>query len=146
MRINKFHLNNHWSLSYSYENNHVVVGCAIFCQRWSNFAPFAGVIARHSTVVGKQGSMLAMFSGLFSPSTALLQPVAFAVHFQDMNVVRQAVEERAGEAFGAEDFGPLVGRQVRSDQDRATLVAQAEDPRTRAPLRFSTTAQSRGHR
>ncbi len=68
-----------------------------------------------------------MFSGLFLPSTALVQPVTFAVHFQDMDVVRQAVEERAGEAFGAEDFGPLVERQVRSDQDRAALIALAED-------------------
>ncbi len=62
--------------------------------------------------MGKLGSTLVIFSGLFLLPTPLVQPVAFAIHFEDMDVMGQAVEERAGEAFGAEDFGPLVERQV----------------------------------
>ena len=36
------------------------------------------------------------------------EAVGLAVHFQDMDVVGQAVEERAGEAFLAECGGPFV--------------------------------------
>ena len=32
------------------------------------------------------------------------QPEAVAVHLEDMDVVREAVEERAGEPLGAEAF------------------------------------------
>jgi hypothetical protein len=38
----------------------------------------------------------------------------------------EAVEERAGQAFGAEHAGPLVERQIAGDDDRAPLVALAE--------------------
>ncbi len=41
--------------------------------------------------------------------------------------MREAVEECPGEALGTEDLGPLVERQIGSDQDRAPLVALAED-------------------
>ena len=46
----------------------------------------------------------------FSLRSALCQAVGFAVHFQDVDVVGQAVEERAGETFLAERGGPLVER------------------------------------
>ena len=39
---------------------------------------------------------------------ALSQPVAFAVHLEDVDVVGEPVEERAGEALRAEHLGPLV--------------------------------------
>ena len=53
---------------------------------------------------------------LWSLSTlALFEPVAVAVHFQDMDVVGEAVEQCAGQSFGAEHAGPLVERQVRCD-------------------------------
>lgn len=41
-------------------------------------------------------------------------------------MVREAVEQRSGETFGAEDLGPLGERQVRGQHGEATLVALAE--------------------
>ena len=35
---------------------------------------------------------------------ALLQPIAVAVHFKDMDVVRQLVEQRSGESLGLDAF------------------------------------------
>ena len=49
-------------------------------------------------------------SGPFA--AALLEAVAVGVHLQDVNVVGDAVEQRAGEPFGAEDLSPLVERQI----------------------------------
>ena len=45
----------------------------------------------------KHGSTLAIFSELILLPASLVQPVAFAIHFEDMDVVGQSVEERAGE-------------------------------------------------
>ena len=42
-------------------------------------------------------------------------------------MVGEPVQQRAGEPFRAEDFGPFVERQVGGDQDGASLVALAED-------------------
>ena len=55
------------------------------------------------------------------------EPVAFAVHFQDVDVVGEPVQQRAGEALRAEDFGPFVERQVGGHHDGTALVALAED-------------------
>ena len=49
-------------------------------------------------------------SSAFSLRSALCQAVGFAVHFQDVDVVGQAVEERAGEALLSERGGPLIER------------------------------------
>ena len=54
---------------------------------------------------------------------ALRQAVGFAVHLQDVDVVGQAVEERAGETFLAERGGPLVERQVGCNDGGAALIA-----------------------
>ncbi len=59
----------------------------------------------------------------FSLRPALRQAVGFAVHLQDVDVVGQAVEERAGEAFLAEGSGPLVERQVGCNDGGAALIA-----------------------
>ena len=48
----------------------------------------------------------------FSLRSALRQSVGLAIHFQNVDVVSQAVEERAGQTFLAERGGPLVERQV----------------------------------
>ena len=50
-------------------------------------------------------------------SSALVEPVAVAVHFQNMDMVGQAIEQRAGRALGTEYFRPFVERQVRGDDD-----------------------------
>ena len=57
---------------------------------------------------------------------ALVEPIAVAVHLEDVDVMGEAVEQRAGQAFGAEHLGPFVERQVGGDQGRAALVALAE--------------------
>ena len=44
---------------------------------------------------------------------ALRQPEAFAVHLEDMDMTCEAVEDRAGEAFGAEDLSPFIDGRVR---------------------------------
>ena len=68
-----------------------------------------------------------VFSGLRFGDFALAQPVAFAVHLEDMDVVGQAIENGACEAFCAEDPGPFIERQVGCDDDGATFVALRDD-------------------
>jgi hypothetical protein len=58
---------------------------------------------------------------------AVLEPEAVAVHLEDVNVVSKAIEQRAGEALGGEHAGPLVEGQVAGDDNRAALLALAED-------------------
>ena len=41
---------------------------------------------------------------------ALFEAIAVAVHFQDVDVVGQSIEQRAGQPFGAEHGGPSNGR------------------------------------
>jgi len=58
---------------------------------------------------------------------AVLEPEAVAVHLEDVNVVGKAIEQRASKALGGEHAGPLVEGQVAGDDNRAALVALAED-------------------
>ena len=58
---------------------------------------------------------------------AVLEPEAVAVELEDVNVVGETIEQRTGEAFGGEHAGPLVEGQVAGDDNRAALVALAED-------------------
>ena len=55
------------------------------------------------------------------------EAVALAVHLQDVDVVGEPVQQRAGEAFRAEDSGPLVKGEIGGHHDGAPLVALAED-------------------
>ena len=52
---------------------------------------------------------------------------AVTVHLQDVDVVGEPVQQRAGEALRTKHFGPFVEGQVGGDQDGAPLVALAED-------------------
>jgi len=63
------------------------------------------------------------FVGGGEAGAALIEAVAFAVHLEDVDVVCQPVQQRAGQALGAEGFGPLLEGQVRRDQGRSSLVA-----------------------
>ena len=63
----------------------------------------------------------------FPPFLALVETIALAVHFQDMDMVGEAVQQSPGQAFRAEYLRPLIERQVGGHQDRAPLVALAED-------------------
>ena len=58
---------------------------------------------------------------------ALVETIALAVHFQDMDMVGEAVQQSPGQTFRAEYLGPFIERQVGGHQDRAPLVALAED-------------------
>ena len=58
---------------------------------------------------------------------AVLEPEAVAVELEDVNVVSKAIEQRASGALGGEHAGPLVEGQVAGDDNRAALVALAED-------------------
>ena len=54
---------------------------------------------------------------------AALEAVAVAVHLQDVDVVGEAVQQRAGEAFRPEDRSPCVEGQIGGHQHRSPLVA-----------------------
>ena len=54
--------------------------------------------------------------GWISLAAALLEAVAVAVHLQDVDVMGNAVEQSAGEAFRAEDLGPFLEGQVAGHQ------------------------------
>src|SRR5271169_4868014 len=54
-------------------------------------------------------------AGTAGAALALIEPVAFAVHLQDMDVMGEPVEQRTGEPLGTEHAGPFVERQVRGD-------------------------------
>ena len=53
---------------------------------------------------------------------ALLEAVPLAVHLQDVHVVGEAVQQRAGQPFRPQHFGQLLKGQVAGHQRRATLV------------------------
>ena len=45
-------------------------------------------------------------------AAALLEAVAVGVHLQDMYVMCEPIEQGAGQALRAEDFGPFLERQI----------------------------------
>src|SRR3954452_22951892 len=65
--------------------------------------------------------------GLALALLALFEAIAVAVHFEDVDVVGQSVEQRTGQPLGPEHAGPLVERQIAGDDGGAALVALAED-------------------
>src|SRR3954447_529645 len=60
------------------------------------------------------------------PLFALLEPITLAIHLQDVDVMREPVEQRAGEPLGGKDAGPFVKGQIAGHQGRAALVALTE--------------------
>ncbi len=67
----------------------------------------AKAVARVGGTCGPSGSSGWRSVGL-GFGFALLEPEALAVHLEDMDVMGQAVEERAGEAFRSKDLGPFI--------------------------------------
>ena len=59
----------------------------------------------------------------FDGSTAVFEAVAFAVHFQDVDMMGQPVEKRAREALRSECAGPFIARQVGCHAGGPALVA-----------------------
>ena len=68
---------------------------------------------------------LVLFDAVFG--SALLEAKALAVHFQDVDMMGEPVQQSAGEAFGSEDLGPFVEWQVGGDNQRASFVALRYD-------------------
>jgi len=58
---------------------------------------------------------------------AVFEPEAVAVELEDVNVVGKAIEQRASQALGGEHARPFVEGQVAGDDNRAALIALAED-------------------
>ena len=56
-----------------------------------------------------------------------LEAVAWAVHFDNVAAMGEAIEQGGGHAFALEDLGPLAEGQVAGDQDTATLITIGED-------------------
>ncbi len=79
---------------------------------------------REGVARGPLPRALARFSGVgFGLARAAMgETVAFAIHLQDADVMGQPVEERAGETFGSEGFGPFVEGQVAGNEGGAAFV------------------------
>jgi hypothetical protein len=54
---------------------------------------------------------------------ALVEAIAFAVHLKDGDLVGQAIQQRAGQAFLSEGFGSFVEGQDAGDQCGAAFIA-----------------------
>jgi len=61
-----------------------------------------------------------------SPSLRLSEPIALAVHLENVDMVREAIEQCAGQTLIAEYARPLVERQIGGDDRRGALVPLAE--------------------
>jgi hypothetical protein len=71
------------------------------------------------------------------PCLRLLEPVALAVQLQNMDMMREAIEQRASETLAAEYAGPFLKGKIRRDDGRAAFVTLAEyfEEKLRAGLR-----------
>ena len=59
-------------------------------------------------------------------ASALVEPVAVAVLFQDIDRMCQMVRQRPGQPFGAEHLCPLVEGKIASHPGGATIIALVE--------------------
>ena len=118
-------------------------GCDAACPQQADAA------ARAGGTCGPTGSSVWVVGSVrrrgLTPA-ALVEPVALAIHLEDVDVVGEAVEESAGKPLGAEHLGPFVERQIGGDQGRAPLVALAEHLEQVARRRSWTAARSRVRR
>ena len=65
--------------------------------------------------------------GFHASAFCVSKAVRIAVAGEDVSVVREAVEECAGEALAAEYFRPFVEGEVAGDHGGAAFVALGED-------------------
>ena len=56
---------------------------------------------------------------------AVFEAIALAVQLQDVDVVVQSIEQRAGQPFGPEDLGPFVEGQIRGVGGELLLSPQS---------------------
>lgn len=74
---------------------------------------------------GPAGQAGLVGSGLASRAS-VLEPVALAVHLHGVDMLGDAVEQRAAQVLGGDDRGPFLEGQVRGDDSGGVLVAPAE--------------------
>src|SRR5215210_7692051 len=55
------------------------------------------------------------------------EPIALAIHLQDVHVVRETVEQRSCQALRAEYARPLVKGKIARHDHRAALIASADN-------------------
>ena len=58
----------------------------------------------------------------------LLEPVTLAIQLQNMDMMREAIEKRAGQTLIAEDARPFLEWKIRRDDGRATAQTACRDP------------------
>src|ERR1700746_2005995 len=75
--------------------------------------------------LARQGQSLrsSFCRGLGHTGTALAEAIAVAIHLEDADMMCQPVEQRAGQALGAEGLGPLVEGQIAGNQRGAAFIA-----------------------
>jgi len=78
-------------------------------------------------VLAAGGGLAGGLGGTPPPGLRLLEPAALAGQVPDMAMRRQPIEQRAGQTLAAEDTGPFLERQVRSDDGRAAFMTLAAD-------------------
>ena len=68
--------------------------------------------------MGPPGQRWVRLSGFWRvpPFLALVEPVAVAVHLQDVDMVGETIQQRPGQAFGTEHLCPLIERQIGCHQ------------------------------
>ena len=70
-----------------------------------------------------------LFRAMFSvtrPLSGIFQAIAFAGRFQDVAVVRQPVQDGAGQSLATEHLGPLLERQVRRHDHTSPFVGRGD--------------------
>ena len=85
---------------------------------WGDFASFG---------IGNCGGLVGGARVTPPPCLRLFEPVALAVHFQNMDMIREAIEKRASETLAAEDGGPFLEWKIRRDDGRAAFVTLGVD-------------------
>jgi hypothetical protein len=66
---------------------------------------------------------------------ALFETIAVAFHLEDVDAVREPIDQRTGKPLGAEDAGPFVDRPIAGEDGGAALVALGEQLELMMPER-----------
>lgn len=67
-----------------------------------------------------------LWTGLLFLFHRLFEAEAFAVHFKDLAMVRESIQQGGCHAFSLKDLAPVAERQVAGDQQAATFVSISE--------------------
>lgn len=75
----------------------------------------------------KLGSRSGLFARLLLLFHRLFEAKAFAIHLEDVAMVRESIQQGCRHAFALEDLAPFTEGQVAGDQQAAAFVAIGED-------------------